>query len=116
MINKKEKYLRNYLNKDKFKENLSEQQNKVINEYNIIINNNKNNQNSKESSYLKSDKYYYQNKSPDLPKNPEYSSIQNIYKIRLEQTREALNLLSKKKWPEIKICKSVLDLKKNVKI
>ncbi len=109
MINKKEKYLRNYLNKDKFKENLSEQQNKVIEL-------SKNNQNSKESSYLKSDKYYYQNKSPDLPQNPEYSSIQNIYKIRLEQTREALNLLSKKKWPEIKICKSVLDLKKNVKI
>ena len=37
MINKKEKYLRNYLNKDKFKENLSEQQNKVINEYILLL-------------------------------------------------------------------------------
>ena len=114
MINKKEKYLKNYLNYDTFKENLRKQQNKMLQLYN------------EETKYLNSkdsllnieqDTIFYKNlysiensNSNNIP----LESINNIFKIRLEQTKETLLELSKSKWPNVIIGKNVLDIKGNV--
>ena len=116
MINKKEKYLKNYLNYEQFKKSLTLQQNKFIELYkkesinktknipqNIIINP----QEIINSSNLLS----------NIPSNNLNNSyeITNIYKIRLEQAKPTLIELCKNKWPNITISKSILELKGNVK-
>ena len=115
MINKKEKYLKNYLNYEKFKKGLTEQQNKFIE----LLNKENLNKSQKESLYINPyELRNYKNLLPNLSQNnlnisPE---INNIYKIRLEQAKPALIELSKRKWPNIAICKNILELKGNVKI
>ena len=116
MINKKEKYLKNYLNYEQFKKSLTLQQNKFIELYkkeslnktknipqNIIIN--------------PQEIINISNLLPNIPSNNLNNSyeITNIYKIRLEQAKPALIELCKNKWPNITISKSILDLKGNVK-
>ena len=51
-------------------------------------------------------------------KNNLNNSLENnsIYRIRLEQAKGTLIELSKRKWPNIPICKNILELKGNVKI
>ena len=120
MINKNEKFLKNHLNYQKFKESLMKQQNKIVQLYNKEI-------------YLKNPKDFTINIQLD---NNNYQSISlnqeqsqknddinisllennNIFRIRLSQTKETLNELSKRKWPNIIISKNILDIKGNVNI
>jgi hypothetical protein len=115
MINKKEKILRNYLNNETFKENLMKQQNKLLKLYNK-----ENNNNLEDFSYIKPSTLYYNNKSLNLSEGNFNTLLENndknIYIIRLEQTKEVLIELSQRKWPNITICKNILDIKGNVKI
>ena len=117
MINKKEKFLKNYLKYDIFKESLKKQQNKIIQLYNE----DKKSFNSKNSSIIfERDANYYknihQNQNQNINNLNTTLENNNIFKIRLEQTRETLIELSKIKWPNIYISKNVLDLKGNVNI
>lgn len=116
MINKKEKFLKNYLNYEIFRGSLMKQQNKCIQLYNeeiSIIN-------SKENlSKIKPDISNYKNLSPTQINNSNNNidnSLENnnIYKIRLEQTKDTLMELSKRKWPNVPISKNILELKGNV--
>ena len=120
MINKNEKFLKNHLNYQKFKESLMKQQNKIVQLYNKEI-------------YLKNPKDFTINIQLD---NNNYQSISlnqeqsqknddinisllennNIFRIRLSQTKETLIELSKRKWPNIIISKNILDIKGNVNI
>ena len=120
MINKNEKFLKNHLNYQKFKENLMKQQNKIDQLYSKEI-------------YLKNPKDFTINIQLD---NNNYQSISlnqeqsqknddinisllennNIFRIRLSQTKETLIELSKRKWPNIIISKNILDIKGNVNI
>ena len=115
MINKKEKFLKNYLKYDIFKESLKKQQNKIIQLYNEE----KKSINTKNSSII-IERYtnYYKNIHQNQNTNNLNTTLENnnIFKIRLEQTRETLIELSKIKWPNIYISKNVLDLKGNVNI
>ena len=114
MINKKEKYLKNYLNYDTFKENLRKQQNKMLQLYNEETKN----VNSKDSLLnIEQDTIFYKNlysientNNHNIP----LENSNNIFKIRLEQTKETLLELSKSKWPNVIIGKNVLDIKGNV--
>ena len=114
MINKKEKYLKNYLNYDTFKENLRKQQNKMLQLYNEETKN----LNSKDSLLnIEQDTIFYKNlysientNNHNIP----LENSNNIFKIRLEQTKETLLELSKSKWPNVIIGKNVLDIKGNV--
>ena len=117
MINKKEKFLKNYLKYDIFKESLKKQQNKIIQLYNE----DKKSFNSKNSSIIfERDANYYKNIHLNQYQNTNNLNTtvenNNIFKIRLEQTKETLTELSKIKWPNIYISKNVLDLKGNVNI
>ena len=117
MINKKEKFLKNYLKYDIFKENLKKQQNRIIQLYNE----DKKSFNSKNSSIIiERDANYYKNINQNQNQNTNNLNItlenNNIFKIRLEQTKETLIELSKIKWQNIYISKNVLDLKGNVNI
>ena len=117
MINKKEKFLKNYLKYDIFKESLKKQQNKIIQLYNE----DKKSFNSKNSSIIfERDANYYknihQNQNQNINNLNTTLENNNIFKIRLEQTRETLIELSKIKWQNIYISKNVLDLKGNVNI
>ena len=115
MINKKEKFLKNYLKYDIFKESLKKQQNKIMQLYNEE----KKSINSKNSSYIiERDANYYKNMHQNQNTNNLKINLENnnIFKIRLEQTKETLIELSKIKWPNIYISKNVLDLKGNVNI
>ena len=117
MINKNEKFLKNYLNYEKFKEGLMKQQNKIMQLYNeekicfdpknssIII--------QRDANYYKN---IHQNKNQNTNNLNTTLENNNIFKIRLEQTKETLIELSKIKWPNIYISKNVLDLKGNVNI
>ena len=116
MINKKEKFLKNYLKYEIFRGSLMKQQNKCIQLYNeeiSIIN-------SKENlSKIKPDISNYENLSPTQINNSNNNidnSLENnnIYKIRLEQTKDTLIELSKRKWPNVPISKNILELKGNV--
>ena len=112
MINKNEKYLKNYLNYELLKKSLQNQQNKLIQLYNIESNINIHN-----NSSLKLEDNNYINNSPNLSDNNIINiniEKNEIFKIRLEQTKEALIELSKKKWPNINICQNILELKGNV--
>ena len=120
MINKNEKFLKNYLNYEKFKEGLMKQQNKIMQLYNEEIS-------------LKNSKDFTTNILPD---NNNYQNItlnqaqsqksditdisllenNNIFRIRLAQTKETLIELSKRKWPNITISRNILDIKGNVNI
>jgi len=115
MINKKEKILKNYLNNETFKENLMKQQNKLLKLYNK-----ENNNNLEDFSYIKPSTFYYNNKSLNLSEGNFNTLLENndknIYIIRLEQTKKVLIELSQRKWPNIIICKNILDIKGNVKI
>ena len=114
MINKKEKYLKNYLNYDTFKENLRKQQNKMLQLYNEETKN----LNSKDSLLnIEQDTIFYKNlysientNNHNIP----LENSNNIFKIRLEQTKDTLLELSKSKWPNVIIGKNVLDIKGNV--
>ena len=115
MINKKEKFLKNYLKYDIFKENLKKQQNRIIQLYNE----DKKSFNSKNSSIIiERDANYYKNINQNQNQNTNNLNMtletNNIFKIRLDQTKETLLELSKIKWPNIYISKNVLDLKGNV--
>ena len=115
MINKKEKFLKNYLKYDIFKESLKKQQNKIIQLYNEE----KKSINTKNSSIIiERDTNYYKNIHQNQNTNNLNTTLEknNIFKIRLEQTKETLTELSKIKWPNIYISKNVLDLKGNVNI
>ena len=59
-----------------------------------------------------------ENLLPNISRNNLNNSLENnsIYKIRLEQAKDTLIELSKRKWPNIPICKNILELKGNVKI
>ena len=120
MINKNEKYLKNHLNYQKFKESLMKQQNKIVQLYNKEI-------------YLKNPKDFtiniqldnsnYQNISLNQDQSQKNDDINisllennNIFRIRLNQTKETLIELSKRKWPNIIISKNILDIKGNVNI
>ena len=116
MINKKEKFLKNYLNYEIFRGSLMKQQNKCIQLYNeeISIINPKEN-----PSKIKPDISNYTNLSPTEINNSNNNidnSLENnnIYKIRLEQTKDTLMELSKRKWPNVPISKNILELKGNV--
>ena len=114
MINKKEKYLKNYLNYDTFKENLRKQQNKMLK----LFNEETKNLNYKDSLLnIEQDIIFYKNlysientNNHNIP----LENSNNIFKIRLEQTKETLLELSKSKWPNVIIGKNVLDIKGNV--
>ena len=114
MINKKEKYLKNYLNYDTFKENLRKQQNKMLQ----LFNEETKKVNSKDSLLnIEQDTIFYKNlysientNNHNIP----LENSNNIFKIRLEQTKETLLELSKSKWPNVIIGKNVLDIKGNV--
>ena len=114
MINKKEKYLKNYLNYDTFKENLRKQQNKMLQLYNEETKN----VNSKDSLLnIEQDTIFYKNLYSIENTNNHNIPLENsnsIFKIRLEQTKETLLELSKSKWPNVIIGKNVLDIKGNV--
>ena len=117
MINKKEKFLKNYLKYDIFKESLKKQQNKIMQLYNEE----KKSINTKSSSIIIGrDTNYYKNIHQNQNQNTNNLNTtlenNNIFKIRLEQTKETLLELSKIKWPNIYISKNVLDLKGNVNI
>ena len=120
MINKNEKFLKNHLNYQKFKESLMKQQNKIVQLYNKEI-------------YLKNPKDFTINIQLDnnnyqsIPLNQDQSQKNddinisllennNIFRIRLSQTKETLIELSKRKWPNIIISKNILDIKGNVNI
>ena len=116
MINKKEKFLKNYLNYEIFRGSLMKQQNKCIQLYNeeISIINSKEN-----PSKIKPDISNYVSLSPTQINNSNNNidnSLENnnIYKIRLEQTKDTLMELSKRKWPNVPISKNILELKGNV--
>ena len=114
MINKKEKYLKNYLNYDTFKENLRKQQNKMLQ----LFNEETKNLNYKDSLLnIEQDIIFYKNlysientNNHNIP----LENSNNIFKIRLEQTKDNLLELSKSKWPNVIIGKNVLDIKGNV--
>ena len=114
MINKKEKYLKNYLNYDTFKENLRKQQNKMLQLYNEETKN----LNYKDSLLnIEQDTIFYKNLYSIENTNNHNIPLENrnnIFKIRLEQTKETLLELSKSKWPNVIIGKNVLDIKGNV--
>ena len=116
MINKKEKYLKNYLNYEKFKKSLSKQQNMFIDLYT------KENLNRSQNVFTNiispKEMVKCENLLPNISQNNLNNSLENnsIYKIRLEQSKETLIDLSKRKWPNIPICKNILELKGNVKI
>jgi hypothetical protein len=120
MINKNEKFLKNHLNYQKFKESLMKQQNKIVQLYNKEIYP----KNSKDFAInIQSDNNNYQNiplikeqsqKNDDI--NISLLENNNIFRIRLAQTKETLIELSKRKWPNIIISKNILDIKGNVNI
>ena len=120
MINKNEKFLKNHLNYQKFKESLMKQQNKIVQLYNkeIYLKNPKDftiniqlDNNNYQSISLNQDQ---SQKNDDI----NISLLENniIFRIRLSQTKETLIELSKRKWPNIIISKNILDIKGNVNI
>lgn len=120
MINKNEKYLKNHLNYQKFKESLMKQQNKIVQLYNkeIYLKNSKDfkiniqlDNNNYQSISLNQDQ---SQKNDDI--NISLLENNNIFRIRLSQTKETLIELSKRKWPNIIISKNILDIKGNVNI
>ena len=120
MINKNEKYLKNHLNYQKFKESLMKQQNKIVQLYNkeIYLKNPKDftiniqlDNNNYQSISLNQDQ---SQKNDDI--NISLLENNNIFRIRLNQTKETLIELSKRKWPNIIISKNILDIKGNVNI
>lgn len=115
MINKKEKYLKNYLNCEKFRESLLKQQNKFFELYNQEIVNNNRVQNSLNKLIPDISNYYHISPKQIINKNINITPEDNsIFKIRLDQTRESLTELSKIKWPNLTVCKNILELKGNV--
>ena len=120
MINKNEKFLKNHLNYQKFKESLMKQQNKIVQLYNkeIYLKNPKDftiniqlDNNNYQSISLNQDQ---SQKNDDI--NISLLENNNIFRIRLSQTKETLIELSKGKWPNIIISKNILDIKGNVNI
>lgn len=111
MKNKNE-IIKNHLNFISFKQNLSNQQKNLIQFYNNI--------NPINKILIEKDKNYtneqfYSTKN-QIDNHEDFSKCANIFNIRLAQTRENLIELSEKKWPNINICKNILELKGNVKI
>ena len=120
MINKNEKFLKNYLNYEKFKEGLMKQQNKIVQLYNeeMIHKNSKDfiiNILPESNNYQNISLKKAQSQKSDIT---DISLLENnnIFKIRLAQTKETLIELSKRKWPNLIISKNILDIKGNVNI
>ena len=109
----KNKILKNYLNNEVFKENFTIQKNKLIEYYNEF--------NHKNKCLLNNDLNHY-SYNIQLKENLDDKSLEknekpiNIFNIRLSQTKDNLIKLSEKKWPDINICKNILEMKGNVKI
>jgi len=104
----KNEIIKNHLNISSFKKSLLKQQESLIEFYNntnqsnhIVLNNDINN--------------YINIKFYTIKDNNENITNSNIFNIRLMQTKENLINLSKIKWPNTTICKSILELKGNVK-
>ena len=120
MINKNEKFLKNYLNYEKFKEGLMKQQNKIMQLYNEEISL-KNSKDFKINIQLDNNNYQHISLNQDQNQKNDDINISllennNIFRIRLTQTKETLIELSKGKWPNIIISKNILDIKGNVNI
>ena len=116
MINKKEKFLKNYLNYEIFRGSLMKQQNKCIQLYNEEISNINSKENPSKikpdiSNYINLSLIQINNSNNNIDNSLENN---NIYKIRLEQTKDTLMELSKRKWPNVPISKNILELKGNV--
>ena len=116
MINKKEKFLKNYLNYEIFRGSLMKQQNKCIQLYNEEISNINSKENPSKikpdiSNYINLSLIQINNSNNNIDNSLENN---NIYKIRLEQTKDTLKELSKRKWPNVPINKNILELKGNV--
>ena len=106
MKNKNE-IIKNYLNISTFKKNLLKQQESLIEFYNNI--------NQDSHIVLDNDSNCYTNiKFYNIKDNNENITNSNIFNIRLNQTKENLIKLSKIKWPNTSICKSILEMKGNV--
>ena len=105
MKNKNE-IIKNHLNISTFKENLLKQQESLIEFYNNIDQN--------INIILNNDSNYYTNNTFNIKGNYENITNSNIFNIRLMQTKENLAKLSKIKWPNTDICKSILELKGSV--
>jgi hypothetical protein len=107
----KNRILKNYLNHTTFNQGLLSQQNNLIQFYNSINNKNSNiiNDLTNFSSINK------KNENTEIKKEELILECDNIYNIRLNETKEGLIKLSKNKWPNIEICKNILELKGNVK-
>lgn len=103
----KTKGCKNMLNKN-IKGNLLSQQNKIKELYDKENNDNK-------LISPKNTNDFYPNKLDNIEHNlkelPQYSSL---YLKRLDMTKKYLMSESKKKWPNIKICPNILDLKGKV--
>ena len=106
----KNKILKNNLNILTFKKNLYNQQEHLIQFYNKLI--------ISDNTYLETDSNYYMNELPfsEIDNKDELPLWSNIFKIRFKQTKDILIKLSEKKWPNINICKNILELKGNVKL
>lgn len=104
----KQEIIKNHLNISTFKNNLLKQQNNLIEFYNNI------NQ-SNDIVLDKASNNYTNDKFVFIKDNNENITNSNIFNIRLLQTKESLINLSKIKWPNIAICKSILEMKGNVK-
>ena len=108
----KTKILKNYLNTSIFNQSLLEQQKNLISYYNSV---------NKENNIIKKDSYYInKNKIEEKIDKKEGDEFlipmsANIFSIRLNQTKPNLIKLSQSKWPNVKICKTVLESKGNVK-
>jgi hypothetical protein len=106
MKNKNE-IIKNHLNISNFKKSLLKQQESLIEFYNNI--------NQRNDVVLEKDYNYYAcNKFYNIKDNNENIINTNIFNIRLMQTKENLINLSKIKWPNTPICKSILELKGSV--
>ena len=106
----KNRILKNYLNINTFNSGLLNQQKNLIHLYN--------NKNFENRNIIESELNYYsrnnsQNNNYDII-NENESKCANIFNIRLNQTRDKLIKLSENKWPNINICKNILELKGNV--
>ena len=105
----KNKILKNNLNISTFNQSLLNQQNNLKELYNninpidknIIIKNDINN-------------FHLQNVQLKTIKEEDLSKNTNIYFIRFNQVKDNLIKSSIKKWPNINICKNILELKGNV--
>jgi len=111
-MSSKKKILKNHLNLSTFNQSLLNQQNNLIELYNNI--------NLSDKNMLRNESMFYLNNQLNIQfkkiKEEELSKSSNIFEIRLNQTKDNLRKSCIKRWPNINICKNILELKGNVKI